>query len=59
MAITASGASIITFTDKLVKVFFEEAFLERQDLYAKYAHHTIQNTQDLQSCVSKIITLFC
>ena len=37
----------------------EEAFLERQDLYAKYAHHTIQNTQDLQSCVSKIITLFC
>ena len=36
----------------------EEAFLERQDLYEEYAHHTIKNTKDLHSCVSKIINLF-
>ena len=36
----------------------EEAFLERQGLYAEYAHHKVKNAQDLQSCVSKIITLF-
>ena len=40
------------------KQTIEEAFLERQDLYKKYSHHAIKNTNDLQSCVSEIITLF-
>ena len=33
----------------------EDAFAERQDLYKKYSHHTIQNTHDIKSCVTKII----
>jgi shikimate kinase len=35
----------------------EEAFLERQVLYKEFAHHTIENTQDLESCILKIISL--
>ena len=36
----------------------EEAFSERQVLYKDSAHHTIVNTDDLRTCVSKIIELF-
>ena len=36
----------------------EDAFEERQELYNKYAHHTVSNTRDLHSCVSKIVELF-
>jgi shikimate kinase len=36
----------------------EDAFAERQELYKKYSHHTIQNTHDIKSCVTKIINLF-
>ena len=35
----------------------EDAFEERQELYNKYSHHTVSNTEDLHSCVSKIIEL--
>lgn len=35
----------------------EEAFQERQELYKDNAHHIISNTDDLNSCVSKIIAL--
>ena len=35
----------------------EEAFEERQELYKKYSHHIVTNTQDLHSCISKILEL--
>lgn len=35
----------------------EDAFLERQNLYKKYSHHTISNTKDLHTCVSEILKL--
>ena len=35
----------------------EDAFEERQELYNKYSHHIVRNTEDLHSCVSKIIEL--
>ena len=35
----------------------EDAFEERQELYNKYSHHIVSNTEDLHSCVSKIIEL--
>ena len=35
----------------------EDAFEERQKLYKKYSHHIVCNTEDLHSCVSKIIEL--
>ena len=35
----------------------EDAFKERQKLYKKYSHHVVRNTEDLHSCVSKIIEL--
>jgi len=35
----------------------EEAFNERQDLYKASAHYTITNTDDLHTCVSKILEL--
>jgi shikimate kinase len=35
----------------------EEAFEERQELYKKYSHHIVTNTQDLHSCISKILKL--
>ena len=35
----------------------EDAFEERQELYNKYSHHIVGNTEDLHSCVSKIIEL--
>ena len=35
----------------------EDAFKERQKLYKKYSHHIVRNTEDLHSCVSKIIEL--
>ena len=35
----------------------EDAFEERQELYNKYSHHRVSNTEDLHSCVSKIIEL--
>ena len=36
----------------------EDAFEERQELYNKYSHHIVSNTEDLHSCVSKIVELF-
>ena len=36
----------------------EEAFVERQELYIESAHHIISNTDDLSTCVSKILKLF-
>ena len=35
----------------------EDAFEERQELYNKYSHHIVSNTEDLHSCVSKIVGL--
>ncbi len=35
----------------------EEAFEERQELYKKYSHHIVSNTEDLNSCISKILEL--
>ena len=35
----------------------EDAFEERQELYNKYSHHIVSNTEDLHSCVSKIVDL--
>ena len=35
----------------------EDAFEERQELYNKYSHHIVSNTEDLHSCVSKIVEL--
>jgi len=35
----------------------EDAFEERQELYNKYSHHIVSNTEDLYSCVSKIVEL--
>ena len=35
----------------------EDAFEERQKLYNKYSHHIVSNTEDLHSCVSKIVEL--
>ena len=35
----------------------EDAFEERQELYNKYSHHIVSNTEDLHSCVSKIVAL--
>ena len=35
----------------------EDAFEERQELYNKYSHHIVSNSEDLNSCVSKIIEL--
>jgi shikimate kinase len=35
----------------------ENAFQERQDLYKESAHHVILNTDDLSSCVTKILSL--
>ena len=35
----------------------EDAFEERQELYNKYSHHIVSNTEDLHSCVSRIIEL--
>ncbi|MDB3868060.1 shikimate kinase [Gammaproteobacteria bacterium] len=35
----------------------EDAFEERQELYNKYSHHTVSNTEDLHSCVSRIVEL--
>ena len=35
----------------------EDAFLERQSLYANYADHIIVNTESIDSCVSKILNL--
>ena len=35
----------------------EDAFEERQELYSKYSHHIVSNTEDLHSCVSKIVEL--
>ncbi|MDB3856511.1 shikimate kinase [Gammaproteobacteria bacterium] len=35
----------------------EDAFQERQDLYMESAHHVILNTNDLSSCVTKILSL--
>ena len=35
----------------------EDAFEERQKLYKKYSHHIVCNTEDLYSCVSKIVEL--
>ena len=35
----------------------ESAFQERQELYKKSAHHIILNTDDLTSCVTKILSL--
>ncbi len=35
----------------------EDAFEERQELYNKYSHHKVSNTEDLHSCVSKIVEL--
>ena len=35
----------------------ESAFQERQELYKKSAHHIILNTDDLNSCVTKILSL--
>ena len=36
----------------------EEAFGEREELYKASAHHIIANTDDLSTCVSKILQLF-
>ena len=35
----------------------EDAFEERQELYNKYSHHIVSNSEDLNSCVSKIVEL--
>ena len=35
----------------------EDAFEERQELYNKYSHHIVSNSEDLHSCVSKIVEL--
>ena len=35
----------------------EDAFKERQELYNKYSHHIVSNSEDLHSCVSKIVEL--
>ena len=35
----------------------ENAFQERQELYKESAHHVILNTDDLSSCVTKILSL--
>jgi shikimate kinase len=35
----------------------ENAFQERQELYQESAHHVILNTDDLSSCVTKILSL--
>jgi len=35
----------------------EDAFEERQELYKKYSQHIVSNTEDLHSCVSKIVEL--
>jgi shikimate kinase len=35
----------------------EDAFQERQNLYSESAHHVISNTGDLNSCVTKILSL--
>jgi len=35
----------------------EDAFEERQELYNKYSHHIVSNTEDLHSCVSRIVEL--
>jgi shikimate kinase len=35
----------------------ENAFQERQELYKQSAHHVILNTDDLSSCVTKILSL--
>ena len=35
----------------------ENAFQERQELYQDSAHHVILNTDDLSSCVTKILSL--
>ena len=35
----------------------EDAFQERQDLYKKYSHFTVSNTNDLHSCVLEILKL--
>ena len=35
----------------------EDAFQERQALYVESAHHIILNTDDLSSCVTKILSL--
>ena len=34
-----------------------DAFEERQELYNKYSHHIVSNTEDLHSCVSRIVEL--
>ena len=35
----------------------EDAFQERQALYVESAHHVILNTDDLSSCITKILSL--
>ena len=35
----------------------EDAFEERQELYNKYSHHIVSNTEDMHSCVSRIVEL--
>ena len=35
----------------------EDAFQERQALYVESAHHAILNTDDLSSCITKILSL--
>ena len=35
----------------------EDAFEERQELYNKYSHHIVSNTEDLHSCVSRIVEI--
>jgi shikimate kinase len=35
----------------------KDTFIERQDLYTKSADHIVSNTDDINTCVSKIINL--
>ncbi|MDA9131361.1 shikimate kinase [Gammaproteobacteria bacterium] len=42
---------------KQPKQSIEDAFQERQALYVESAHHVILNTDDLSSCITKILSL--
>ena len=42
---------------KQPKQSIEDAFQERQALYVESAHHAILNTDDLSSCITKILSL--
>ena len=40
------------------KQSFREAYDERESLYRKYAHHVVENIDEVDECVEEIMLLF-